>query len=392
MTSTLHIIADAHIWAVESAFSNLPGFNTELTVLENSMITPDSVRHADILLTRSSTRVNAELLADSAVRFAGTATIGDDHYDKAWLDAHHIAWANAAGSSTDSVIEYMLTTLLELHTRGLIDIPDTTIGIIGVGRIGGKLAGICASMGMNVLCNDPPRARAETTAGVNEFVSIEHVLEHADIITLHTPLIHDGEDCTIRLLSDKQFNAFNGIGIINAGRGACVDNAALLAWLNEDAKRFAVLDCWEQEPTPDPHLLAHPGMAIATPHIAGHSIDGKAANTLFLYRALCSFLHIKPIWQMHNQLPAPTAAHTIAIEGNTWAQLHAATSHLYQLNDDDQTMKSWLALSDQAFPDAFRSYRRHYPARRGWPYAPIHFEHPDANTLQLAQAIGIKVV
>jgi len=389
MDTTLNIIADAHIWSVDSAFSALPGFNVNLQILENKQITPAAVADADILLTRSSTRVNAELLQASSVRFAGTATIGDDHYDKAWLDSHGIAWANAAGSSTDSVIEYMITTLLELHARGLINIPNTSIGIIGVGRIGSKLASLCEAMGMTVLRNDPPRARTEPA---NAFSNLDDVLEQADILTLHTPLLVDGIDCTVHLLDREQLTKFKGRGIINAGRGACVDNAALADWLDGEPDRFAVLDCWENEPRPDTRLIRHPGMAIATPHIAGHSIDGKAANTLFIYKSLCAFLQIEPIWNMHEHLPAPKLAHAISTQGDCWHQLHAASSWLYALNEDNDTMKSWLGLTNSELPNAFTGYRRHYPVRRDWQHAPIHFAHADDATIRLAQAIGIKTV
>ncbi len=389
MASQLNIIADAHIWAVESTFSNLAGFDVNLQILENKLITPNAVRKADILLTRSSTRVNAALLQDSSVRFVGTATIGDDHYDKDWLDTHGIIWANAAGSSTDSVIAYMITALLKLHARALINIPGISIGIIGVGRIGSKLAGLCEAMGMRVLRHDPPRARAE---GDKAFHSLGQLLEQADILTLHTPLIRHGIDCTAHLLADKQLASFKGCGIINAGRGACVDNPALTGWLDGDTDRFAVLDCWEHEPRPDRCLLGHSGMAIATPHIAGHSIDGKAANTLFIYRALCTFLNIDPVWDMGDHLPAPELAHTIHTQGDCWQQLHAASRWLYALNEDDETMKSWLNLSNSELSNAFTGYRRHYPIRRDWQHTPIHFTHANFKTLQLAQAIGIKTV
>jgi len=389
MVTTLKIVADAHIWAVESAFCALPGYDVDVTILENKQISPDAVRSADILLTRSSTRANAALLQHSSVRFAGTATIGDDHYDKAWLNKSGIAWANAAGSSTDSVIEYMITALLELHTRGLISIPDTSIGIIGVGRIGSKLASLCEAIGMTVLCYDPPRARTEQTV---EFSNLDEVLEKSDILTLHTPLLHNGIDCTVHLLGTKQMERFKGKGIINAGRGACVDNSALRNWLDGDADRFSILDCWEREPRPNRHLFSHPGMAIATPHIAGHSIDGKAANTLFIYKALCAFLDIEPAWNMHDHLPAPQRMHTINTQGDRWHQLHAATSWLYALNKDDETMKTWSDLNHSELSNAFTGYRRHYPVRRDWQYAPIHFTHADAATIRLAQAIGIKTV
>jgi len=389
MAAPLNIVADAHIWAVESAFSELPGFDVHLQILENGQITPASVHDADILLTRSSTCVNAELLHGSSVRFAGTATIGDDHYDKAWLDKQGIAWANAAGSSTDSVIEYMITALLELHARGLINIPDTSIGIIGVGRIGSRLASLCETMGMTVLRNDPPRARVE---GAGSFSPLDELLEQADILSLHTPLLHDGADCTIHLLDREHLTAFKGRGVINAGRGACVDNAGLADWLDEDRARFAVLDCWEHEPSPDVRLISHPGMAIATPHIAGHSIDGKAANTQYIYQALCDFLHIKATWHMNTQLPAASLPHNIHANGDCWHALHAATMHLYALNEDSDCMKSWPELTASELPHAFSGYRRHYPVRRDWQHAPIHFVHANAATIRLAQAIGIQTV
>ncbi len=388
MSPTLNIVADAHIWSVESAFSELPGFDVNLQILENKHITRDTVHHADILLTRSSTRVNANLLQGSSVRFAGTATIGDDHYDKSWLDANSIGWANAAGSSTDSVIEYMITALLDLHIRGLIKIPGTCIGIIGAGRIGSKLAGICENLGMTVLCNDPPRTRME---GTDTFCTLDQLLEQADILTLHTPLLHGGVDCTVHLLGSEQLARFKGKGIINAGRGACVDNPALCNWLDDNSNRFAVLDCWENEPTPLPRLLNHPGLAIATPHIAGHSVEGKAANTAFIYHALCKFLGINPAWDMPHHLPKTPAPVEIRAGENPWYNLHAAASALYPITDDHLTMRSWSHLSDTELSKSFTGYRRQYPARRGWQHAPVYFTHADANVLKLAQVVGMIV-
>ncbi|ATX81330.1 4-phosphoerythronate dehydrogenase [Mariprofundus ferrinatatus] len=300
MSSPLKIVADAHIWGVRSAFTQLNGLNSELTVLENRDITREKLLNTDILLTRSSTRVNAELLQGTPVRFAATATIGDDHFDKRWLDANGITWANAAGSSTGSVIEYMVTLLLYLHQQGRISIPSTTIGIVGAGRIGSALGKVCEAIGMKVLLNDPPRMRIEGDA---DFSSLDGVLERADLISLHTPMINTGEDTTWHLINSGVLDRFQGNGLINAARGGCVDNAALLRWLDGDASRFAALDCWEFEPSPMQSLIKHPQMAVATPHIAGHSLDGKAANTLYVYRALCRFLSIEADWDMLLQLP-----------------------------------------------------------------------------------------
>jgi len=389
MNRALNIVADAHIWQAGSAFSALPGIQINLTLLEHGQIDRAALKSADILLTRSSTRVDANLLAGTPVRFAATATIGDDHYDKAWLDANGICYANAAGSSTGSVVEYMLAALLALHSKGQIAIPETTIGIIGAGRIGGSLAAICRAIGMQVLINDPPRQRVEGDAG---FSSMTELLDRADLLSLHTPLTVEGIDRTRHLLDAKALAAFKGRGIINAGRGGCLDNQALLNWLDGEVSRFALLDCWENEPAPMPALIAHPGLLIATPHIAGHSIDGKAANTQYAYNALCAFLGITPEWDMHDHLPAPAAPLTINCNGEPWRNLQTAVAALYDIAADSRVMKGWSDLSERNLAKSFADYRRHYPVRRAWRFVPLHLADADAATLKLGRALGIELV
>jgi len=390
----LHIVADGHIWGVESAFSTLPGFDVTLRVLEHRHICRRALKDADVLLTRSSTKVNASLLEGTPVRFVATATIGDDHVDKLWLKDHGIGFANAAGSSTGSVIEYMITVLLDLQARDLISIPGTSIGIIGAGRIGGALARICNALGMQVLINDPPRARIKGSAG---FLTLDELLEQADVLTLHTPLLRKGEDCTIHLLDAVRLSGFCGKGIINAGRGACIDNIALGGWLDSDAERFAVLDCWENEPIPQDRLLAHPQLVIGTPHIAGHSLDGKAANTQYAYNALCNWLNITPEWHMQNHLPPPAAPVEIACTGDSWRDLHTAAIRLYPISADYEAMRAWGNLSGARLANAFTNYRRHYPVRRAWEHVPLHFmharqTHANHKIQKLAQALGMKII
>jgi len=385
----LNIVADAHIWGVDAAFSSLPGYDVSLSVLEASEINHAALLHADALITRSATRVNQALLKDTPVRFAATATIGDDHYDKAWLDAEGIIYANAAGSSTGSVLEYMLTALLELHARGLLSLPASRLGIIGVGRIGGTLADICEKLGIAVMRNDPPRARREGEQG---FHSLDELLLQADILTLHTPLHRTGEDSTLHLLNAEQLQRFRGRGIINAGRGACLDNTALLDWLNNDAERFAVLDCWENEPGISPALLAHPQVIIATPHIAGHSLDGKAANTLYARRALCRWLDLPDIWEMQSLLPSPELPMSIPCTADAWQNLHSAATSMYDICADDAALRGTSSATPEDIAANFAALRRHYPMRRSWEITPLHFIRPDPLTPGLASAMGINVV
>ncbi len=389
MNTTLTIVADAHILGAASAFTHIPGYRVSLRLLEAPEITPDAVRDADVLITRSSTRVDASLLEGSRVRFAATATIGDDHYDKAWLAANGIEFANAAGSSTGSVVEYMITLLLELHQQNLIRIPDTCIGVIGAGRIGSRVARVCEQMGMRVLINDPPRARREGQAGFSE---LDELLARADILTLHTPLTRSGPDATHHLLNAARLNAFHGFGVLNAARGACLDNAALLDWLNADNRRFAALDCWEHEPAPDAALLAHERVAVATPHIAGHSLDGKAANTWFAYRALCRWLKVEPVWRPESSLPPPPSPITVACAQDLWRDLHTAATALYDIRRDDAAMRRWQSLDVPARSAAFTRYRRHYPERRAWDKAPLRLDGATAETRDLAHALGMNLV
>lgn len=385
----LNIVADAHIWGVEAAFSTLPGVDVSLRVLESAGITREVLLHADALITRSGIRVNEQLLSGTAVRFAATATIGDDHYDKNWLDRMGIIHANAAGSSTGSVIEYMLTALLELHTRGLIDLPLTRLGIIGAGRIGGRLAGICNTLNIPVMRNDPPRARRE---GNNGFSSLDALLESADILSLHTPLHRSGEDCTLHLIGAAELARFKGTGIINAGRGACLDNAALLGWLNADAAHFAVLDCWEGEPGISSALLAHPQLVLATPHIAGHSLDGKAANTLYARQAICRWLDVPDAWDPLALLPQAGFPVSLPCGNDVWANLHAAATAMYDIARDDHDLRSGMLQDDAATASRFTSLRRHYPARRSWETVAMHFQRPDPLTPKLARMMGMKIV
>jgi erythronate-4-phosphate dehydrogenase len=385
----LRIVADAHVWGVADAFGLFPGYATELTVVEHQAITPALLRQADVLVVRSSTRVNAELLAGSAVRFVGTATVGDDHIDQGWLREQGIAFASAAGSSTGSVVEYWITALLALHARGLIQLPHARLGIIGVGRIGSRIADMAEALDLTVLSNDPPRARRED----GDFVPLAEILQTCELLTLHTPLTLVPPDATRHLLDARALAAFRGRGIINTARGGIIDNNALGDWLDADPTRFAVLDCWEHEPGIARRLLAHPGVVIATPHIAGHSLDGKAANTRYIYEALCAFLGCPPDWETAAHLPDPVpASYDIHCCGDIWTDLHRATSTLYPIARDDAALRAALAQDDAALAAAFRTQRRHYAVRRAWDIQPVRFYGESPELLAMARAIGLRTL
>lgn len=345
MTQNYKLIIDSNVWGGADAFAHLG----EAVILAHQDITSQSIHHAHTLITRSSTRANADLLTGSSVRFVGTATIGDDHVDKAYLASQNITFSSAAGSSTDAVVEYMLAAFFTLENMSKLSFSNDKLGIIGVGRIGSLLNQACGKLGLQTLLNDPPRGLS---------ASLDDVLEHADILTLHTPLEHDGEHPTYHLLDADKLSKFKGKGIINAGRGACIDNVALLDWLNQDDEHFAVLDCWEDEPNINLDLLKHPQVLIATPHIAGHSLDGKAANTYFVYKDLCAFLEVKPTWHMDAALPEINQVLAKDLSKSGLALT------MYPIQNDTQAMKDAAVGAD--FTTWFSSYRKNYPIRRSW--------------------------
>lgn len=289
----LQILADASIPCVEEAFGRFGPVH----VKPGRDIVSSDVAVADVLLVRSVTRVGPELLEGSSLHFVGSATIGTDHVDLAYLRARDIPFAHAPGSNADSVADYVLVALLTLACRREIALQDRTVGIVGCGNIGGRLVRRLQALGITVLRNDPPRARAAEEEGrPHEFVSLGTVLTEADIITLHVPLTTDGPDSTHHLVDAAFLERMNdGAWLLNTSRGAVVHGEALRRARRQGSLAAAVLDVWEHEPVPDAPLVR--AVDVATPHIAGYAYDGKVRGTAMLYQAMCEQMGVEPIWE-----------------------------------------------------------------------------------------------
>ena len=253
----------------------------EVRALSGKAIGPADVRDAVALLVRTRTRCDAALLEGSAVKLVATATIGTDHIDLDYCASRGITVASAPGCNAAAVAQYVAVAL---HAAGL-DHPGKTLGIIGVGHVGTKVEEMARRAGLRVLRNDPPRAAAEGTAG---FTPLPDLLAQADIVTLHIPLWPENRD----FADDAFFAALKpGTSFINASRGEVVDEIALLAARPKLNK--LVIDVWKNEPNINPDLLA--AADIATPHIAGYSIQGKMNGTTAIVRALGHAFGIIPL-------------------------------------------------------------------------------------------------
>ena len=197
----INIIADDKIPFLKGALEPF----ASIRYMDAMGIDRKAAANADALLIRTRTRCNGSLLRGSRVKFIGTATIGVDHIDTGYCDANSIRWTNAPGCNAASVQQYIASVLANLVIRHDYSLYGKTVGIIGVGHVGKKVETLARLLGMNVLLNDPPRARTEGNSG---FVSLERILKESDIISLHVPLHRTGEDKTLRMINENTLDLF----------------------------------------------------------------------------------------------------------------------------------------------------------------------------------------
>ncbi|MGY3961962.1 4-phosphoerythronate dehydrogenase [Aeromonas popoffii] len=317
------------------------------------------LQDADVLLVRSVTRVDAALLATSPqLGFVGTATIGTDHVDKALLAERDIPFFSAPGCNKYSVGDYVLSALLVLAERHELTLREMSLAVIGAGNTGECVAGKAEALGMRVLRCDPPRARAAAQAGeAGAFVDYQSALG-ADIVSFHVPITREGPDATFHLL-DEQVIAARPAGqiLINASRGEVWDNQALLARQQGPGPLRLVMDVWEGEPEPLRALVPH--TEIATPHIAGYSLEGKARGTWMLYQALCQQLGRTPRQDLQSLLPVPEVRALTPGQPTDQALIKQLVHLIYDVRRDDARFRNRIEV-----PGSFDEQRKHYPERR----------------------------
>ncbi|WFE68575.1 4-phosphoerythronate dehydrogenase [Thiomicrospira sp. R3] len=345
------LVIDDAIPYADAIFSHLG----QITRLPGRDINAEHLKHADALIVRSRTQVNAELLKNSTVQFVGSSVVGLDHIDQAWLAEQGIHFYSAQGCNANSVAEYVINGLFDMAEHKQWTLADKTLGIVGVGHVGKLLKQKADALGIKTLLNDPPRARTEGEAG---FCSLDHLLATADIVSLHTPLTQEGDHPSYQLLNKHNMTLIKPDALlINAARGGIIDEQA---WLG--LKNLAnIIDCWQGEPFINPALYYKAD--IATAHIAGHSLEAKVAGSEMVYRQLCAFWNITPqtAWQHH--LPdAPLALQHPKIDNEQQALAHIF-KQTYDLRLDDQAIRSQRIEQVHA---QFESHRRHYPIRREW--------------------------
>lgn len=356
----MKIVVDENIPFGAEAFGTLG----EVVTMAGREMTDGDVRDADALMVRSVTKVNADLLDGSSVKFVGTATIGFDHIDREYLEARGIGFASAPGCNALSVSEYLTAALLVLGRRGGFRLEGMTIGVIGVGNVGSRVVKKAEALGMKVLQNDPPLQR-ET--GEAHFLPVERLLDEADVLTIHVPLTKTGQDATFHMIDDRFIGRMKkGAILFNTSRGAVGNNAAIMR--GAKAKLFGglILDVFEGEPAVDPAIIQCAD--IATPHIAGYSYDGKVRGTDMICRAACEFFDRPVEWDAAAAMPEPVFPEfTARGDCDDEDALREIVLKVYDIEADDGRLRQIADLPPNERGLYFDRLRKTYPVRREFP-------------------------
>ena len=369
----MKILADAHIPYLQGVAEQFG----QVTYLPGNEFTKEIVKENEVLIVRTVTHFDEKILAGSNVKLICSATIGFDHIDTHYCEQNNIAWRTAPGCNASSVEQYVTTSIVRMAQKHNFELKDKTIGIVGVGNVGKKVAHACQTLGMEVLLNDPPRQELEKSGA---FVDLATIKREADIITFHTPLIKEGNHATYHLADITFFEELaKKPMIINSSRGAVVSNEALKSALRKGEVLGAIIDTWENEPNIDSELLEM--VDIATPHIAGYSADGKWNATRMSLETINNFFNL-------NKDPIKLLPIIKPVED---------TIDLSQVGSNEQLAKALLysydPLKDSALlkesPDKFYYFRSHYPLRRE--YNAYTIVNANSKTVTIAKELNFNI-
>lgn len=349
----LKLIVDENIALAADIFNQFG----HVKLVSGRYITNSLLKDIDILIVRSITNVDEELLKNTSVKFVGTATIGTDHIDLDYLKKNNIIFADAKGCNAFSVAEYVVAALLNFSVKYDFLLKDKSIGIVGVGNVGSKVATFAETLGMNVLLNDPPLQR---NGDKRNFVKLDEILK-CDIVTLHVPLNPNGIDKTHHLFDKKILSRLkNDTILINSSRGAVINNLDLYDSI-EKKNLKVVLDVWENEPEINVELLNK--VLIGTPHIAGYSYEGKVNGTKMIYDSLCKFLEARKSFSFKLETPQNSIKQFDEFN-KLEIGLNDLISNIYSIQDDDNRMRKIIVMNKNERIKDFDLQRKNYPKRR----------------------------
>ncbi len=370
----------------EELFSRLG----KATVVEGRTLTAKELKKTELLFVRSTTKLTAELVDQTAVKFIGSGVVGTDHIDFAALQARGIQVATAPGCNAESVADYVIAALLTLGERQGRTWEGATLGIVGVGHVGSLVKRFAEeALGMKTLCCDPPRVD-NGDFRARDFVSYETVLAQSDVITFHTPLIEEGPYKTRGYFAGPIVRKVKpGAVLLNFARGPICDNALVATMLGAGLLSDAAIDCWEGEPNYSAELAAV--AALTTPHIAGHAYEGKADGTWMVYEAACDFLDKEP-GEKPTYPPAPVPELTIDCTGKSdQAILREAVKATCDIEGDTTRFRQAYSNDVATRMARFDELRKSYPHRRHFGATTVTLVAPSPTIAAKLSALGFVV-
>lgn len=375
--SGLTIVADENIPALDDYFGDLG----RIERVDGRSLSRGQLAQADILLVRSVTTVDENLLADTPVRFVGSCTIGTDHLDTAWLERRGITWSAAPGCNANSVVEYVFCALAALG----IDWRGRSFGIVGCGNVGGLLQRRLRALEIPCAVYDPWLPDNPDAA------DLDRVLQQ-DVICLHAPLVKDGPHPSLHMIGAGQLEKVKeGAVLISAGRGAVIDNAALLELLRKRKRFTTALDVWENEPDIDTELLEL--VDIGTPHIAGYSLDGKLAGTRMIREALENAgivsASLSPGEGLGERGRRREAGLAPGAPGSGFAAMADLLLQIYDPRNDDRRLRAAVG-GEIPMAGAFDQLRREYPQRLEFSHFTLAGSALDATERRQLAILGLK--
>lgn len=380
----MQIIADQQIACVQEYFSRLG----QVHLMDGREINADMIRDADMLLVRSVTQVNHALLNKSKVKFIGSATSGTDHVDFSCLEGSDIQFFHAPGSNARSVAEYVLSCLFIWGYRYGQDLFAKQVGIIGHGHVGSQLQRLLESIGIRCKINDPP-LKDKTKSGF--YLDLEDVLS-ADIVTMHVPYTEKGKYPTRNMVNDDFLDRMkNDVLLVNTARGKIIVEDDLLSCLERNREMTCILDVWQNEPQINTELIKK--TCIATPHIAGYSLDGKIAATKMIYQKACvCFLQDN---QNVEFIPSTGEIDIDYAPSNSMDDQEIIKQVLlqhYNPENDAMDLQKILNISEKKEQGIyFDSLRKNYPVRREYPVTRLSIPATHACLADKFRLLGFKV-
>ena len=371
----MKIVADDRIPFLKGVFEPF----AQVVYLPGKEICKDDLKDADVLITRSVTRCDSNLLDGTSVSLIATATIGDDHIDRKFCREKGIGVVTAPGCNASAVEQYICAALLTIAEKKSFNLKGMKLGIVGVGNVGSRVMKIAETLGMKTLLNDPPRADNE---GGSQFVELNTLLEESDIITLHVLLTYEGKYATYHLADESFFTKIKKpVVFINSSRGKVVETNALKDAVKKGRITASVIDVWEGEPEIDRELLDVTD--IATPHIAGYSIEGKARATQMVVEAVSKHF----AFDLQFRIPEIEGGKQIIeidCDGKSvQTAVFEAVSSSYNIMDDDKLLRKET--------ENFEGLRRNYKFRREFGSFGLRLENCGEEVKDVLSGIGFDV-